>query len=362
MQLSRRAFVAALAVVSVLVALPAGAAVSTSSTKDELDAARSRLAEARAQAGAAAADLSRAENQLAATEQHVAQLEATIAAAKARAATLRAIVRERALYAYTHGRQKLDLLMTAEDPVDGIRKQRLLDQANQTDNDAARKLAAIDQDLREQQSELRDQEAQQRAVTAELDRHASALAAAQADQQAATDALQQKYDEEIAIAAEAERARLENERAQLAASRVGTGGGAAGQVIVNPGGGSFMCPISGAAYSDDFGGARGHKGIDMFAPTGTPAVAVKSGAVSFVPNAGAGGNEAYLAGSDGNTYYYAHFSSYAGGARSVVQGEIIGYTGMTGNASAPHLHFEIRLGGPNGQRTNPYPTLSSAGC
>ena len=149
--------------------------------------------------------------------------------------------------------------------------------------------------------------------------------------------------------------------AQLAAYRVGTGGGAAGQVLVNPGGGSFMCPVAGGAYSDDFGGARGHKGNDIFVPTGTPAVAVKSGSVSFVPNAGAGGNEAYLA-ADGNTYYYAHFSSYAGGARSVVQGEIIGYTGMTGSASAPHLHFEIRLGGPNGQRIDPYPTLRSAGC
>jgi murein DD-endopeptidase MepM/ murein hydrolase activator NlpD len=46
----------------------------------------------------------------------------------------------------------------------------------------------------------------------------------------------------------------------------------------------------------------------------------------------------------------------------VSQGEIVGLTGMTGNASAPHLHFEIRSGGPNGAKVNPYPTLNSAGC
>ncbi len=100
----------------------------------------------------------------------------------------------------------------------------------------------------------------------------------------------------------------------------------------------------------------------MFVPTGTEAVAVKAGDVTFVANEGAGGNAAYLAAVDGNVYYYAHFSQFVGEGRTVAQGEIIGLTGMTGNATAPHLHFEVRLGGVNGNRTDPYPTLESAGC
>jgi len=92
------------------------------------------------------------------------------------------------------------------------------------------------------------------------------------------------------------------------------------------------------------------------------AMAVKAGTVTFAPNEGAGGNAAYLNADDGNTYYYAHFSSYVGAPRTVAKGEVFGLTGMTGNATGPHLHFEIRLGGPNGDRTDPYPTLKSAGC
>ena len=44
------------------------------------------------------------------------------------------------------------------------------------------------------------------------------------------------------------------------------------------------------------------------------------------------------------------------------QGEPIGRVGETGNATGPHLHFDIRLGGVNGQHTDPYPTLRNAGC
>ena len=118
----------------------------------------------------------------------------------------------------------------------------------------------------------------------------------------------------------------------------------------------FLCPVRGS-FSNDYGdprsGGRSHGGVDIFAGIGTPVVAVKAGSLTL-ESGGAGGNAAYLNASDGNTYYYAHFSGYSGGARQVAQGEVIGFVGMTGNTSAPHLHFEIRTSAGS---VNPYPTL-----
>jgi murein DD-endopeptidase MepM/ murein hydrolase activator NlpD len=62
-----------------------------------------------------------------------------------------------------------------------------------------------------------------------------------------------------------------------AQATVSTGG--AGQIIVNPGGGPFQCPVAGAAYSDDYGGPRGNSGIDLFVANGTPVVATMAGTV-----------------------------------------------------------------------------------
>ena len=64
-----------------------------------------------------------------------------------------------------------------------------------------------------------------------------------------------------------------------------------------------------------------------------------------------------LEGDNGVTYVYYHLSQYVGGPRHVAPGEVIAKLGMTGNAGAPHTHFEIRPGGRTASAVNPYPTL-----
>jgi murein DD-endopeptidase MepM/ murein hydrolase activator NlpD len=124
----------------------------------------------------------------------------------------------------------------------------------------------------------------------------------------------------------------------------------------SPNGGTVIpnirCPVDGSRYTDSFGprGSGFHYGIDMVVAEGTPIWAVKAGSVHYTLES-AGGLVAYLSAVDGNAYYYAHMSAILGGGdRGVGQGEAIGRVGQTGNATGPHLHFEIRL---NGAYQNP---------
>jgi murein DD-endopeptidase MepM/ murein hydrolase activator NlpD len=340
------------------------APVAGASTSDDLAAARQQLADARAAANETAAKFTAADHQLEETRADIAKLRDSISTTRAKAQLLRDYTRQRALYAYTHPGSSLEALVDATDAVDAVRRQQLLDQANQTDNNVVKQLAAVNAQLKTQQTALEDQERQQAQLSDELDAKLAALQTNQQDVEQAVNDLQTRLDAEIAVAQYADAvhaAELEAEKAALAVPQT-ISSGAPGQIIANPVSGAFQCPVRGAAYSDDYGGPSGHPGIDMLVPTGTAAVAVMAGTVRYVPDEGAGGNTAYLDAVDGNTYFYAHFSQFVGDGRTVAQGEVIGLTGMTGNATAPHLHFEIRIGGENGNTTDPYPTLKAAGC
>jgi murein DD-endopeptidase MepM/ murein hydrolase activator NlpD len=98
---------------------------------------------------------------------------------------------------------------------------------------------------------------------------------------------------------------------------------------------------------------RPHKGIDYAAPTGTPIYAAGDGRVAFSARKGGYGNAVIVDHGRGIETLYAHMSRFARGVHAgkrVKQGEVIGYVGMTGLASGPHLHYEYRVGG---QHRNP---------
>jgi murein DD-endopeptidase MepM/ murein hydrolase activator NlpD len=98
---------------------------------------------------------------------------------------------------------------------------------------------------------------------------------------------------------------------------------------------------------------RAHKGIDFAAPSGTPIKAAGSGRVVSRGRNGGYGNAVVLAHSNGVTTLYGHMSRFAKGlvvGDRVQQGEVIGFVGMTGLASGPHVHYEYRV---NGVHKNP---------
>jgi len=93
---------------------------------------------------------------------------------------------------------------------------------------------------------------------------------------------------------------------------------------------------------------RGHMGTDYAAPPGTPVHAAGDGRVNFEGTRGGYGNAILLLHSNQVSTLYGHLSRFAGGLRvgsHVSQGQIIGYVGMTGLATGPHLHYEYLRNG-----------------
>ena len=117
--------------------------------------------------------------------------------------------------------------------------------------------------------------------------------------------------------------------------------------------GSYVFPVVGpSGYIDTYGAFRAdvsgkwHHGDDIFAPLGTPVVAVASGTIFGVGWDSVGGWRLWVQDAAGDEFYYAHLSGYARTdfhSNRVLAGEVIGFLGDTGDAfpRAPHLHFEV---------------------
>jgi murein DD-endopeptidase MepM/ murein hydrolase activator NlpD len=93
---------------------------------------------------------------------------------------------------------------------------------------------------------------------------------------------------------------------------------------------------------------RAHRGVDYAAPIGTPVRASGDGRVKFAGRQGGFGNVIELEHGSGVVTVYGHLSRFASQLRRgqhVNLGQIIGYVGMTGLATGPHLHYEYRVRG-----------------
>ncbi|MDE6764077.1 MAG: peptidoglycan DD-metalloendopeptidase family protein [Oscillospiraceae bacterium] len=111
------------------------------------------------------------------------------------------------------------------------------------------------------------------------------------------------------------------------------------------GSGSYFWPVDGGYISAYQGDGRGHKGIDIAAPYGTPIYAAESGTVIETGDGwnGGYGNCVRVQHDDGNVTVYAHQSSIAVSYGDyVVKGQLLGYVGSTGDSTGNHLHFEVR--------------------
>ncbi len=115
----------------------------------------------------------------------------------------------------------------------------------------------------------------------------------------------------------------------------------------------YVFPVdTGASFVDTYGANRSdvsggwHHGDDLFAPLGTPVVAVATGTLSLVGWNQIGGWRLWLTDGKGNSFYYAHLAGYSRWIlkhHQVRAGQVLAFLGRTGDAftTTPHLHFEI---------------------
>ena len=264
---------------------------------------------------------------------------------------LSGLAERRASLLYRQGQTgMLEAVFAAEDLGELLARAELAERVSVQTNGVFVRLARDAEEMNALSAELEDRQAQLSDTTEEL-----------AD---VTDELQAQFEEvgddyrSLKRRIAAARAQEQEEEAVAADPGAGT---PAPPAAPAGGGGGMFCPVAGpVSFVDSWGAPRAghtHVGVDMMADYGTPLVAIVSGSVSS-GTSGTGGNMIFLAGDDGNSYWYLHNQENLVTSGHVSAGQQIATVGDTGNATGiPHLHFEYHPGG--GGPVNPYPLVAS---
>jgi len=362
-----------LAVLGVAMAIPAIA-----QTKDDVESADERrqhayqdLVDANEAVGVAIAELEAIGEELDALNGTIERLESRISDHEDDVTDLEAIAREIVIEAYVNaGTGLITAAMTVTNLQDLVATQVLVENATAIDLAKLSRLSAVNREMERLREDKEAEEAKievllldQQAKTEALEHarlHADEVfAAAESEYHEVVE----EYKAELRRQAEAQAARRRAAAAAAANAGSGSSRTSSGSAGLPPSAtAGVVCPVAGNTYFVDTWGAprsggRTHKGTDMAAAYGTNLVAMNSGTIRLGWSS-LGGRQVYLYADDGNFYYYAHLSGYPGGlgdGQRVDKGQLIGFVGSTGNATANVLHLGM---GPNpGVWVNPYPTV-----
>lgn len=125
-----------------------------------------------------------------------------------------------------------------------------------------------------------------------------------------------------------------------------------------------VLPVNGARLTSGFGARWGtfHYGIDLAAPMRTPEYAAADGVVLRAGAASGFGLAVYILHENGDVTVYGHMDEIlVEPGQYVDAGETIALLGNRGQSTGPHLHFEVHVGGINGEKIDPLPWLRERG-
>lgn len=332
---------------------------------DELSAVAGRVRELQAGIGAQQARLGVLEGQLASARTRLGALDRTIADQTVRLRRLRgqyrvALVRlerrVRALY-MTDGPDTLSFVLGTASFGDLIDNLDLLGRIGRQDEriaasvksardgvaDARRRTSAARVEAARVEAAVSSATAEQRGIVTRLVTSRDALVAARREKSATLASIESDRESTLA-----EIDALEQQSAALAARIREAQQRASTPATVAPSGSGMLgWPVSGpvtSSYGARWG--RMHEGIDIAVGEGTPVHAAAAGTVIYAGWMGGYGNLVVVDHGNGLSTAYAHNSSLAVAVgQSVAAGEVVSYSGNTGNSTGPHVHFEVRANG-----------------
>jgi murein DD-endopeptidase MepM/ murein hydrolase activator NlpD len=125
-----------------------------------------------------------------------------------------------------------------------------------------------------------------------------------------------------------------------------------------------VLPVDGARFTSGYGARWGtfHYGIDLAAPMRTPEYAAMDGVVVRAGSASGFGLAVYVLHENGDVTVYGHMDKILVEPGQYVEaGETIALLGNRGQSTGPHLHFEVHVGGIDGEKIDPIPWLRDRG-
>jgi murein DD-endopeptidase MepM/ murein hydrolase activator NlpD len=336
--------------------------------KARVDDLQSQLAETNRNISSVNAHLADVQGRIRSTQRKLAWNQVQLSAAKQTLKRHQDVLNRRLVDAYEHGDLGyVDVLLRARSFADFVERWndiRFLVKANESTirarkSDEAR-VVAIQDGLLGVQAELGDEQDQARQQQRALD----ALAAQRQNLVAAADSQRRDVQaqvvqldemsaaEEAALEALIVEKQREEEARRLAQRRARQLAGE--ELPPEPGApGELMWPVSGP-ITDPFGMRMHpvfhrmimHNGIDIGVPTGTPVAAAASGTVIVASYQGNCGNMVAIDHHGGLSTLYCHLSQmFVGVGQQVQRGQAIGAAGATGDATGPHVHFQVMQNG-----------------
>ena len=317
------------------------------SIQGEISATQSRLDRAQASLDRQKAELLEVRDQLEEARDRLERLRSELV-------TARKVLAARLVEIYkADAPDALTVVLEADGFGDLLEQAEFLERISDQDREITDQVRKLRDQAREQAIKLAELEEREQLAAERILAERDQIAQAQSQLVSSRDELASARAEKSGALAQVREQRgvLEDDLASLEAEQARVAAALNGSPDPGPikqGSGQLIWPLNGPV-SGSFGEARPghmHAGIDIVVAEGTPIRAADGGRVALMGWVGGYGNYTCVQHTSSLSTCYAHQSSFAtSNGANVSQGQVIGYSGNTGNSTGPHLHFEVRVGG-----------------